>query len=207
MALMVRGGIGRGQVTSFPDFLKADGTWDKTDATTGANAVDYVSRELKFDYESNRTKGLITAMATPADWLKERQIRIDGGASTELKDSKNAFVIFPGIKNVIAEHYAKKMNKYKIAGLPFAEANARASASANRLLEEEMEELELEYPGGSTIFASAAQSMADRNAKFGMATGQAESGLDEKAVYKRIRRAKKAKKAKRRAKLAAKNTA
>lgn len=174
-------GLGSNSALTLPNFWEDDGTFNL--GARGQLAVDFVSKELKLDLIDKREKSLVNAMVNPSKWLDDRE-----GPMNDMKEN-------------LAKHYATKLQKYYNAGFPADESAALAAKSTNRLLQEEMEELEMEYPGASTIYASAAHQMADRNTRFNLGVGGvAEGRVSEKEIYKKIRAAKKAKKAKRAAK-------
>jgi hypothetical protein len=138
----------------------------------------YISKELKLDLMSSRQKALAQAMEKPQDWLLEREKRLEV------------------IKERLAKNFGEQYVKYSEAGFPNDEAMEKAAKATNILLELELEDLEIEFPGGATVFGSAANVMANRNNRFGLAMGSAEGPqVDKKAIYKEMRQRKKAKKA------------
>jgi hypothetical protein len=185
MSLTQYGKIGTGTALTFPKPTKDD-------------LQGYVARELGIKLNIVREASLAQAMQDPEGWLTQRAARLAGGDYTDITGAGVTISKDDSINGKVAEHYKSKLEAYEKANYPAEVAMAKANASSNRYLEELMEDLEIELPGGATIWASAAHHMADKNARFNMATGSAE--VNEKAIYKRLRQAKKAKKAKRLAK-------
>lgn len=144
------------------------------------NAIaKYLNTELGVARQFDKDMKLAEAMKTPDIWLGNRN-----GAVNKVLIEK------------IAPWYKQKLNSYIGRGYSVDEALKMANASANRLLQEELLELELDFPGASTVFSSAAHQVADRNFNFMGHLGTEEIPVNEKEIYKRYRAKKKAKRAK-----------
>lgn len=180
---MVRGNnIGNSLATAYPQWAAQDAQTKKYSfdpANAGKGAVSYIGSELGLDLYNKRETALALAMADPSKWVTSRQ------------------ALLKPIQERVAAEYAIQLKKYETAGFPIEEGMKRAANYANMLLQKELEDLELEHPGSGTIWASAAHKMSDRNFQFAGAMGGAESPVNEKEIYKRMRAKKKAKKAKR----------
>jgi hypothetical protein len=153
--------------------IKQDGEiWAAADNLGGVE--EYISRQLKMDVIMNSQPNLVEAMKTPDVWLKRR-------------NDEMAL-----IKKRVAKTYADQVGKYYTAGYLIEEAQRLAEDAANVLLQIELKDIEVTHPGSSTIYASAANDMINRNNEFLIKNGGAES---DKAIYKRYKKAKKQKKA------------
>ena len=188
MLTTYRSGGGGGitsQLTAVPEFYKSDPIKDG-EAITGyklivnpdkeADLIKFLDKELKISFLQKREEAIALAAEKPSKWLAQRNLRMEE------------------VKKRVATAYALELGKFDTAGFPPAESMARASKFANLILMNELENLELTYPGSSTVFNSAAHIAANRNDNFNLATGGAE--VDKKAIYKEMRALKKAKRAK-----------
>lgn len=158
-------------------------TWNpfKADDNEYADTVveKYLASQLHIPIKKKRDGALIKAMEKPSEWLTERNKEMD-----------------KIINGPVTTFFKEKLDLYILEGFPVEEAMSMAAQRANFVLQTEMEELELRYPGSNTIFASAAHKMADREGNFMLANGGAEQSINKKAIYKEYRQKKKAKRAK-----------
>jgi hypothetical protein len=175
MSLMRRGVHGGEIVDKAAPSLAISKKGEIWEAAADLGGVEeYISRQLKMDVIMNSQASLVEAMKTPEKWLERRN---DDMAL---------------IKRRVAKTYADQVGKYYTAGYPIEEAQRLAEDAANVMLQIELRDLDVTHPGSSTIYASAANDMINRNNEFLIRNGGAES---DKAVYKRYKKAKKQKKA------------
>ncbi len=170
---------GRGGSSPFQSFTFDNNLGGIIQDNTNLQQIgDYLGRELKIDLINKREASLISAMDSPTAWLKTRKDEMDK------------------IQARLAAHYKTKLDLHIGNGFPYDEAMQMATRSTNKLLEEELQELEIIHPGSATIYASGAHAVADRESKFNMAIGGAErkqaAPVFDKRSYKKHRKAKKA---------------